>query len=154
MRRTCMVMLFLCVLLGGANAQNVKEDFTFKDMDGKDLDAAVLKDSPMVINFLAEWCVACRREAQELQKAYLAYRDRGVLFLGIFLRSSDEGIRRFIDNYRVGFPVGKDTGIARRLGVHAVPVTLFVARDGRVAKRYLGSVNYSRIILGVEEILH
>lgn len=88
-----------------------------------------------------------------MQKAYLSYKDKGVLFLGVFVEGDDAQIRRFIDTYHISFPVGRDNGIAKKLKVWAVPTTTFIAKGGKIIKKHFGATDYSRIILGVEELL-
>ncbi len=64
----------------------------------------------------------CKAEAPELQKAYLSYKDKGVLFIGVFTMSGDADIRKFAATYRLTFPVGKDNRLSRALGVMGIEV--------------------------------
>jgi hypothetical protein len=76
-----------------------------------------------------------------------------VVFLGVFIQSKENQIRSFAESTHISFPVGLDGGIARKLRAVGVPTTFFISRDGSVAKRHVGVGSYSRIIMGVEEIL-
>ncbi len=67
--------------------------------------------------------------------------------------SSDDDIRRFEETYRITFPVGRENGIAGLLGVRGIPVTVFIGKDGRIAKRYYGSITYSDLEKNVNAII-
>ncbi len=76
-----------------------------------------------------------------------------MLFLGVFIGSKESDIRNFIEKYHVTFPVGKDNGLAKKLGTRKIPTTVFIAKDGVILKKYSGPADYSTIVLGIEEIL-
>jgi peroxiredoxin len=152
---TLNTIIFLIILFfGTAHSENILKDFTFRSMDGTTFKAKTLKGKPIVMNIMAHWCVPCRREAQELQKAYLSYKNRGVLFLGVFVKSDENDIRKFAETYHVTFPVGKDNGIARKLAANSVPVTVFITKNGRILKRHFGPLDYTRIVMGIESIIN
>jgi cytochrome c biogenesis protein CcmG/thiol:disulfide interchange protein DsbE len=121
-------------------------------IDGETIGTEELNNSPVILSVMAEWCPSCRAEAVELQKAYEVYKDKGILFLSLFIRSSDKGIKKFIRRNGVTFPVGKDNGMARKLGVWGIPVTFLIAKDGKIKKRYFGRINQPAIRQGIEEI--
>jgi hypothetical protein len=76
-----------------------------------------------------------------------------VLFLGVFIGSKESDIRDFIEKYQVTFPVGRDNGIAKKLGTRIIPTTAFIAKNGAIMKKYSGPADYSTIVLGIEDIL-
>ncbi|MCF6188313.1 MAG: TlpA family protein disulfide reductase [Desulfobulbaceae bacterium] len=71
----------------------------------------------------------------------MKYKAKGVAFLGLFA-SKDKEIKAFADKFNLTYPVGKESGIATILWVKAIPETLFIDREGRIAKRYSGTINY------------
>ena len=95
----------------------------------------------------------CKQEAPELQKAYLSYKDKGVLFLGVFTMSGNADIRKFAETYRFTFPVGKDNGMSRTLGVMGIPTTVFISKDRRIVKRVVGDISYSEISDNLKALL-
>ena len=143
----------LCLLLFSAAAAELGVQFNdVMTIDGEVIQAKELNGSPVILSIMAYWCPSCRAEAFELQKAYTSYKDTEVRFLALFIRSSDKGIKQFVERNGVTFPAGQDTGLARQLGVWSVPVTFIIARDGTVKKRYFGRISQSAIRLGIEEI--
>jgi peroxiredoxin len=145
-----MALLLLSVT---ARGQEVINGFTFTGIDGKTIQSAELKGKPLVLVMLASWCPPCKREAPDLEKAYLAYKDRGVLFLGVFVESSQDSIRKFAGKYDLTFPVGTGTGISELFGRKPLPAAAFIKRDGTVWKKHFGQVGYDELVLGIEEIL-
>ena len=81
------------------------------------------------------------------------YSGKGVKFIGVFVLSSDNDIRKFVETYRITFPVGRENGIAEKLGVRGIPVTVFLDKNGRVAKRIIGVINYVELSSNVKAIL-
>ena len=92
-------------------------------------------------------------EAPALEKAYQSFKDKGVLFLGVFVQSDDKEIREFAETYHQTFPVGKDTGTAEALDVKAIPVTLFIDKNGVIVKRHRNTIDYEELVTGIEMLL-
>ena len=89
-----------------------------------------------------------------MQKAYLAYQDQGVLFLGAFVLSEEKDISKFARQQHLTFPVGRDTGIAVALGaVKGIPETIFIGRNGRIFSRHSGATDYGALAAGIKELL-
>jgi thiol-disulfide isomerase/thioredoxin len=104
---------------------------------------------------MATWCNPCKKEAPYFQKAYEEYGGKGVAFLAVFIGSSEKNIRKFTRKYgNLTFPVGKDTsGAAKQFGSAAIPITVYVSRDGTLRRKHFGPSDYGDIVEGIEEIL-
>lgn len=148
-----LVILAVFILSETVDAADSIPDFTFKSIDGKTITKKDAEGTPMVISIIATWCAPCKKEAPEFQRAHLAYKDRGVLFLGVFIGSKEQSIRKFRDKYGLTFPVGMDSDLAEKLDARSVPLTLFISRDGKIIKRHFGGMDYQKIVLEIEEIL-
>lgn len=83
----------------------------------------------------------------------MSFKGKGVSFIGVFVTSQEKEISRFAETYRITFPVGKENGIAEKLGVTAVPTTVFIGKDGSVVKKHVGQIDYAGIVSGINEIL-
>ena len=88
-----------------------------------------------------------------MEKAYQSFKDKGVLFLGVFVQSNDKEIRDFAETFHQTFPVGKDTDTAQALEVKAIPVTLFIDKSGRIIKRHRDVIDYEELATGIEKLL-
>jgi cytochrome c biogenesis protein CcmG/thiol:disulfide interchange protein DsbE len=92
-------------------------------------------------------------EAPDLQKSYLAYRGKGVFFLGIFTMGEIADIKKFLETYGITFPVGKDKEMAKMFGVVGLPVTIFIAKDGKVVQKHFGLITREELKSNIEAIL-
>ena len=112
-----------------------------------DLTLASLKGKGVVVNFWASWCIPCKDEARFLQKTYEAYRQQGLVVLGVDSQDFRQDARRFIKRFGLTYPVvydGSGSSLGR-WGVSGFPETFFVDRKGRlVGERIAGAVVIDR----------
>lgn len=90
---------------------------------------------PIVLNFWASWCPPCRAEGRILETAYMTYRSRGVVFIGIDMQNDTWAeSRAFLAQHRISYPVGRDEQgtVARAYRVTALPTTYLISADGRI----------------------
>jgi len=58
--------------------------------DGKRVRLENFRGKAVLLNFWASWCVPCRAEARALEEAWLANRDKPVVFLGVNIQDKEE----------------------------------------------------------------
>lgn len=87
-----------------------------------------LRGRPVVINFWASWCIPCREEAPLLEKTWRAYRDQGVVFLGVNIKDAESDARRFVQDFDITYPIVRDLdqSLTQDFGVKGLPETFFV----------------------------
>jgi thiol-disulfide isomerase/thioredoxin len=113
----------------------------------------------VVLNVWASWCAPCRAEAPVLAKAATDLAGKGVTFVGLDTRDSDTSAAGFVSTFGVPYPnvVDRDGRLqllfAQSLPPQAIPSTLVIDRQGRVAARALGKVSESSIRGMVEPLL-
>jgi peroxiredoxin len=99
-----------------------------------------------VLNFWGSWCPPCRVETPEFQEVYAEVRDQGVAFLGLNVKEPDEQFAQaFVDSKGIEFPslydpAGEVALAFRDYPATAIPSTIVLDRDGRVAAVYTGAV--------------
>ena len=114
--------------------------FKLKDLAGADV-AVEAKGKPYIINFWATWCPPCQAEIPDLAAFHAAHKDT-VDFYAVNLQEDAQPVQKFMAERKVELPVMLDTqGAAANLyGVRAIPTTVVVDRDGKIAYRKTGGV--------------
>jgi peroxiredoxin len=83
----------------------------------------------------------------------------GVQFVGLNTRDSQAAADAFVDRFGLTYPSVVDTDGSRQLLFHetlppaAIPSTIVIDREGRVAGRAIGEVDRSRLLGMIEPIL-
>ena len=119
-------------------------DFTFADLEGKQVSLSELNGRTVVIDFWATWCPPCVFQPPELNAFWERHRESGkVTVLGIEVGgASVEEIHEWADeNDAVAeYPVltGADEDLARRFGALGFPALVIVAPDGTIDSVHVG----------------
>lgn len=130
---------------------------TLEDEEWSSQDA---RGGVLVINVWGSWCPPCVAEADELQSAYAHFVDAGepVQFIGINERDSVGTAKAFQDGRNITYPSLQDDGGAARVSLQgtvagAIPATLVLDREGRVAARVLGPLTEATLVAMVQDVL-
>ena len=140
----------LSPLLGRAAAP-----FSLTLFDGSRVTLAEHRGKVVLVNFWASWCIPCREEAPLLEAAWRAYRDRGVVFVGVNIQDSEGAARAFLREFGITYPNGPDPGgrIAIDYGVYGIPETFWITRDGRIASKQIGAIGLPLLEAGLDAAL-
>lgn len=128
-------------------------------LEGGRLNTADLAGRVVVVNVWASWCGPCEDEAPTLAALDAAFRGRGVRFVGLDLRDDDAAAREFADRFGIAYPsiIDRDGSLATRLApwlpVKAIPGTVVIDRDGRVAAAVIGKVRRAGLAATLEDLL-
>ena len=101
-----------------------------------------------MLNFWGSWCDPCRAEAPALAALSAHFAGAGVRFLGIDIRDNTASALAFLHNYRISYPSLNDPGDEIALNfqgtvpAQALPDTVVIDRQGRIAARIVGGVSY------------
>ncbi|MEU8796198.1 TlpA disulfide reductase family protein [Spirillospora sp. NPDC048819] len=126
-------------------------------LDGKPFKLADFQGKVVVVNFWASWCAPCRGEAPSLQHVYTENKDKGVEFLGVNFKDSKANAEAFERKFKITYPSlsdadGQVTLAFREVPPSAIPSTLVLDRQGRVAARIIGATTYSKLNPLVAEV--
>jgi peroxiredoxin len=101
----------------------------------------------LVLNFWYAGCPPCRLEAPDLESLYQQFDGEGATFLGVNVRDQAENARTFAERWGITYPSVVDANdgnvlfaFAGTVAPNAVPTTLVIDAQGRVAARFLGRV--------------
>ena len=123
-------------------------EFTGELFDGSQVEASSLRGKPLLLNFWYAGCAPCRAEAPHLNELYTEFKDK-VNFYGANVRDEKGTAEAFEKNFKVEYPSFKDsTGkvllqLSKYVPAQAVPTTLVLDKQGRVAARILGQLDQS-----------
>jgi peroxiredoxin len=123
-------------------------DFSGTLSDGTEITSADYRGSVTVLNFWYAECPPCRLEAKDLQAASEEHAADGVKFLGVNTRDQRPNVDSFDKTYGITYPSVLDVedtsmqlAFAGTIAPNAVPATLVLDRQGRVASRVLGQID-------------
>lgn len=120
--------------------------------NGEQISSTSYEGNVLVVNFWYAACAPCRLEAPDLESTYQAYLPHEVSFLGVNVRDQAATAQEFATTFGVTYPsiIDTDAGVqlsfAGQVAPNAVPTTLVLDRQGRVAARILGRVTEVSIL--------
>jgi thiol-disulfide isomerase/thioredoxin len=125
-------------------------------VDGESLALADL-EGPVVVNFWASWCGPCAKEAPALQNVADAYDGR-VEFVGVNVKDDVVRARNFEDDFKVEYPSWFDASASIAasfggIGPAALPSTIVLDAEHRVAARLFGAVNEAQLADQLDRML-
>ncbi|RIQ35664.1 TlpA family protein disulfide reductase [Jiangella rhizosphaerae] len=135
-------------------------EFSGELLDGGEFQLADRLGDVVVLNVWGSWCPPCRREAPDLQAAYEALEPEGVQFVGVNVRepNGQRPAQQFEDEFGITYPSIYDPEAASLLAFRdtvppaAIPSTLVIDREGRIAARVLGPLGETTLTDIVREI--
>jgi thiol-disulfide isomerase/thioredoxin len=105
------------------------------------------KDKVAVVNVWASWCSPCRAEAPTL--AALANKYTDVAFIGILTRDNPANAEAFARRFKLPYPTLIDDsiliGFKGSLPANAIPSTVILDKNGRVAARISGVITVASL---------
>jgi thiol-disulfide isomerase/thioredoxin len=128
-------------------------------LGGKDtISSADHPDKVVVINVWGSWCPPCRQEAPDLEKASRQTKDKAA-FIGITTKDYDPApAEAFVRKFEITYPSIYDpTGnvllsLAGDLPPSAIPSTLVIDPQGRIAARVLGTISTDSLVDLVDDV--
>ncbi len=118
---------------------------------------AALKGNPIVVNFWASWCEACRVEAPTFESAWRKYQARGVVFAGVAFEDNQTDGTSFLRRYHITYLNGPDlTGaISKAYGITdvGVPQTVFIDRRGTIVSASIGAMDEGALDRAIQGLL-
>ncbi|MFZ5848979.1 TlpA family protein disulfide reductase [Nocardioides pakistanensis] len=129
-------------------------------LPGGDYDSREMLGMVVVYNVWGSWCAPCREEAPALRKVAKQTRADGVRFIGINVRDNDASALAFERRYNIPYPSIRTAdsqeallAFGSKLPPSAVPSTMIVDREGRLAARVIGKTSYGTLSALVEDVL-
>ena len=129
-------------------------------LEGEPISLEDFEGKTVVVNVWGSWCAPCRAEAPDLAAASEELAEDDVEFLGINSRDLDRAAAQaFQRRFEVPYPSIYDqqgkTLLAFRgtLSPNAIPSTVVIDAEGRVAASVIGEVSRSTLVGLVEDVM-
>ena len=141
--RTLTAIAFGVALSVAALAGPPANDFTLRDIDGKQVSLSDYKGQVVLISFWATWCAPCKVEMAHLSEMYDELNPEGFVVLSI---SSDDAktaaqVKPYIKRKRYKFPVVLDKDSKVTTGftpTKTLPYGVLVDKQGNISQTYSG----------------
>ncbi|SOD94276.1 redoxin domain-containing protein [Blastococcus haudaquaticus] len=128
-------------------------------LGGASFSSAELAGDVAVLNFWGSWCAPCRVETPEFQEVHADLEDDGVQFLGLNVKETDEQFAlAFVERFGITFPSlydprGEVALAFRDYPANAIPSTIVLDRESRVAAVYTGEVSQEDLRRVLDRVL-
>lgn len=126
--------------------------YTGTAQDGSTVSSSDYAGQVQVVNFWYAGCAPCRAEADELEQVAQASANEGVSFVGVNVRDQALTAETFMQKFGISYPSIIDQNgqvqlaFSSNVPPNAVPTTLVLDRQGRVAARVLGQITEASIL--------
>ncbi len=122
---------------GIAKPHRVKDapPFTLKDLTGANVSLSNFKGKPVLLNFWATWCGACKEELPSMERLHKAAKDHGVQVVAISIdRGNQEKVQKYVKEYNLTFPILLDPEqkVRRSYFILGLPTSYLIDSQGKL----------------------
>src|SRR5262245_2005322 len=129
--------------LTAAASRKASPDFTLSDSQGHPVRRSAYQGRVLLLDFWATWCEGCKTEIPWYMEFQDKYQKAGLAVVGVAMDQEGwKSVRPFLAENKLNYPaVLDDARVSRAFGVSALPVTLLIDRNGRIADQHAGLVD-------------
>lgn len=110
-------------------------NFSLQDINGKLVNLEDFRGKPILLNFWATWCEACKEELPSMQRLYDTLSSQGVEVVAIAIdRKNFDRIKNYAKEYKLTFPVlwDPDQKVRRHYYIMGLPTTYLIGPEGKL----------------------
>jgi peroxiredoxin len=140
---------------GIPHAGDAAAAFSVPNARGGSVKLSDYKGKALYLNFFASWCSPCNDEAPSVSGFYKKYHARGLNIVGVNEYEDKSKALGFAKQY--GWPfaiaVDGDGAVGHQYGTVALPVHVFIDKNGKVSTFRLGQMDPSEIEAAIKKII-
>jgi thiol-disulfide isomerase/thioredoxin len=128
-----------------ADAKPANLDFTLQDLDGRPVRLADFTGKVILLDFWATWCGPCKIEIPWFIEFQQKYGAAGFQVVGVSVDDTVDKLRPYVSAMKMNYVVLQGLGHNDLFDTYgpiiALPMTLLVARDGRICMKHTGLIS-------------
>lgn len=128
--------LLFCSTAGSAAEPATVPAFSLPDLDGKMWNNSQFSSKPLIVDFWATWCGACKETVPKLAELQEKFKDKGLTVIGISVdKGSAEKIRKAAKKLGINYLVliDKENSLAASFGFSGIPSLYIFDKRGKLS---------------------
>jgi thiol-disulfide isomerase/thioredoxin len=115
-------------------------DFELDLLGGSKFRLASTKGKPVILDFWATWCGPCLQAMPQVEQVAREFQDRGVQLIAVNLQEEANQITPMLERHKLHPTVAldRDGGVAEKYAASAIPQTVIIDREGKIARLFVG----------------
>jgi len=143
-RRLAQAAMAMWLAVPAIGQRKPAPDFRLESAGRSSVQLSKYKGKVVLLNFWATSCGGCKLEIPWFIGFQARYHSRGFVVIGVSM--DDDGwksVKPYLKEKKINYPIVLgNADLARRYGgVEALPLTMLIDRDGKIAASYTGVVD-------------
>ena len=126
-----------------------------KDLDGKAVSSSELEGKVVLVDFWATWCGSCVEMVPNLKAVDAAYREKGLVVVGMSLDDTPKEVKEFVQENEVKYrSLMADQKTIKAFGdFEFIPMAYLIDRQGKIVAMHEGEVSLDQLKAEIEPLL-